>query len=95
MKKIDVVRSSELKAGYSTPRIVREKAFESMHRYIIVSRTRVAGGAVSDWHHHGTRDLYFSKPGICGWNTVRKGPALSRFDKEISSIFLHVWSIAT
>jgi len=58
MKKIDIVRSSELKAGYLTPGIVREKAFESMHRYIIISRTRVACGAVSDWHHHGTRHLY-------------------------------------
>jgi len=58
MKEIEVVRSSELKAGYSTPGIVREKAFESIHRYIIVSRTRLAGGAVSDWHHHRTRHLY-------------------------------------
>src|SRR3989441_1613109 len=58
MKEIEVVRSSELKAGYSTPGIVREKAFESIHRYIIVSRTRVAGGAMSDWHHHGSRHLY-------------------------------------
>jgi uncharacterized RmlC-like cupin family protein len=58
MKEIEVVRSSELRAGYSTPGIVREKAFESIHRYIIVSRTRVAGGAMSDWHHHGTRHLY-------------------------------------
>ncbi len=58
MKEIEVVRSSELKAGYSTPGIVREKAFESINRYIIVSRTRVAGGAMSDWHHHGTRHLY-------------------------------------
>ena len=58
MKEIEVVRSSELKAGYSTPGIVREKAFESTHRYVIVSRTRVAGGAESDWHHHGTRHLY-------------------------------------
>jgi uncharacterized RmlC-like cupin family protein len=58
MKEIEVVRSSELKAGYSTPGIVREKAFESIHRYIIVSRTRIASGAMSDWHHHGTRHLY-------------------------------------
>jgi len=34
MKKIEVVRGSELKAGYSTPGIVRENAFESIHRYI-------------------------------------------------------------
>ena len=58
MEEIEVVRSSELKAGYSTPGIVREKAFESARRYVIVSRTRVAGGAMSDWHHHGTRHLY-------------------------------------
>jgi len=58
MKEIEVVRTSELKTGYSTPGIVREKAFESMHRYIIVSRTRVAAGMISDWHHHGTRHLY-------------------------------------
>ena len=58
MKGIEVVRSSELRAGYSTPGIVREKAFESIHGYIIVSRTRVAGGALSDWHHHGRSHLY-------------------------------------
>jgi len=76
MKKIEVVRGSELKAGYSTPGIVREKAFESIHRYIIVSRTRVAGGAVSDWHHHGARHLYgFLEAGRmrleCGLKDVR------------------------
>jgi len=58
MKEIEVVRSSELKAGYSTPGIVREKAFESIHQCTIVARTRVAGGAMSDWRHHGTRRLY-------------------------------------
>jgi uncharacterized RmlC-like cupin family protein len=56
--KIDVVRSSNLKTGYSTPGIVREKAFESTRGYIVVSRTRVAVGAMSDWHHHGNRHLY-------------------------------------
>ncbi len=56
--KIDVVRSSKLKIGYSTPGIVREKAFESTRRYTIVSRTRVTVGTMSDWHHHGTRHLY-------------------------------------
>jgi uncharacterized RmlC-like cupin family protein len=58
MKEIEVVRSSELKAGHWTPGSVREKAFGSIHRYIVVSRTRIAGGAMSDWHHHGTRHLY-------------------------------------
>jgi len=58
MKKIEVVRGGALKAGYSTPGIVRDKAFESTHRYIVVSRTRASGGAMSGWHHHGTRHLY-------------------------------------
>jgi uncharacterized RmlC-like cupin family protein len=58
MKEIEVVRSSELNEGYSTPGIVRAKAFESVHRFVIVSRTTVARGAVSDWHHHGKRHLY-------------------------------------
>ena len=35
MEEIEVVRNSELKAGYSTLGIVREKAFESIHRYVI------------------------------------------------------------
>ena len=56
MKKVEVVRGSELVAGYSTRGIVRGKAFES--KTIVVSRTRVAGGAVSGWHHHGARHLY-------------------------------------
>ena len=58
MKEIEVVRSSELNEGYSTPGIVRAKAFESVHRFVIVSRTTVASGAVSNWHHHGKRHLY-------------------------------------
>lgn len=58
MTQIEVVRGGALKAGYSTPGIVRAKAFESIHRHIIVSRTRVAAKAMSGWHHHGTRHLY-------------------------------------
>jgi len=56
LREIEVVRSSELRTGYSTQGIVREKAFESKN--IVVSRTRVPAGAKSDWHHHGTRHLY-------------------------------------
>ena len=56
MQRIGVVRSISLKKGDSTQGIVREKAFESEN--LIVSRSRVAGGVVSGWHHHGTRDLY-------------------------------------
>ncbi len=56
MKEIEVVPSSELMAGYSTRGIVRDRAFES--KSTVVSRTRVAGGARSGWHHHGARHLY-------------------------------------
>ncbi len=54
--RIEVVRERELKAGYVTEGIAREKAFESEN--FVVSRTRVAGGGVSGWHHHGARHLY-------------------------------------
>ncbi len=56
MQKIDVVRESELKGSTSTRGITRDKAFESDD--IIFSRSRVPGGAVSNWHHHSTRNLY-------------------------------------
>ncbi len=88
MKKIEVVRSSELKAGYSTPGIVREKAFESMHRYIVVSRTRVAGGAMSGWHHHGTRHLYaFVKAGLM---RLEYGPKGARATEVKQGDFFHI-----
>ncbi len=56
MQNVEVVRGSELKAGYLTPGIMREKAFESEN--VVFSQTRVEGRAVSGWHHHGARDLY-------------------------------------
>ncbi len=56
MTKIEVVRNTDLKAGDSNPGVVRKRAFE--HENAIVSQTRVAGGVVSGWHHHGTRNLY-------------------------------------
>ena len=56
MPRIDVVHGTDLKKGESTSGIVREKAFES--DTVLVSRTRLDRGAVSGWHHHGTRELY-------------------------------------
>ena len=56
MPRIDVVRGTDLRKGESTPRILREKAFESAN--VLVSRTRLDPGAVSGWHHHGTHDLH-------------------------------------
>jgi uncharacterized RmlC-like cupin family protein len=78
LKGIEVVRSSKLRKGYSTPGIVRQKAFESVHRYVIVSRTTLAGGAVSDWHHRGTRHLY----GFIDAGRMR----LEYFAKRVSSV---------
>ena len=56
MQRIEIVRRTELKRGDSTQGIVREKAFDS--EKLLVSQSRVAGGVVSGWHHHGTRNLY-------------------------------------
>jgi uncharacterized RmlC-like cupin family protein len=56
MARIEVVRGTDLIAGDATAGIRREKAFETDG--VLVSRTRLDRGAVSGWHHHGTRDLY-------------------------------------
>lgn|GEM_PF-618056 len=56
MQDVEVVRGSELKAGYVTPGIIRGKAFESEN--VVFSQTRVEGGGLSGWHHHAARDLY-------------------------------------
>ncbi len=56
MTRIDIARSNELGAGYSTKGIVRKKAFESENA--IVSQSQVPPGVVSEWHHHGTHHLY-------------------------------------
>src|SRR5437867_11005770 len=56
MPRIEVVHGTDLKKGESTPGVVREKAFGSSNA--LVSRTRRERGAVSGWHHHGTRELY-------------------------------------
>ena len=56
MSGIEVVRGDALTAGSSTRGITREKAFEE--GIVLVSRSRIAGGVASDWHHHGRRRLY-------------------------------------
>jgi len=56
MPRIDIARSNQLGTGYSTDGIIRKKAFESENA--IVSRSQVAPGIVSGWHHHGTHHLY-------------------------------------
>lgn len=56
MSLIDIVRSGELGAGYSTQGIIRKKAFESEN--VIFSQSQLLPGVVSGWHHHGTHHLY-------------------------------------
>jgi uncharacterized RmlC-like cupin family protein len=56
MPRIKVVREAELLSGQSTPGILREKAFEADG--VLVARSTVGNGVVSDWHHHGERELY-------------------------------------
>ena len=56
VSQIAVVRQSELDAGDTTEGIIRERVFESGG--ILVSRSRVAGGELSDCPHHGGRHLY-------------------------------------
>src|SRR5438067_12103940 len=56
MAAVEVVRSHEMHRGESTEGIVRERAFEDNR--VVVGRSRISGGVVSAWHHHGTRHLY-------------------------------------
>ena len=56
MPSIDILRSTELGAGYSTEGIIRKKAFESENA--IISQSELAPGVFSGWHHQGTRQLY-------------------------------------
>ena len=56
MQGIEVVRAGTLRAGSSTSGILREKAFDSGSA--VFSKSTVAAGAVSNWHHHGARELY-------------------------------------
>ena len=56
MTEIEVVRGLDLKEGDPTLGVVREKAFEKDNA--LFSQSRIAGGIISAWHHHGTRDLF-------------------------------------
>ena len=56
MQQIKVVHKGDLAAGDSTPGIVRERATDDENA--VVSRSRVGGGVVSAWHHHGRRRRY-------------------------------------
>ena len=71
MLRIEVVRERELRAGYVTEGIAREKAFESEN--FVVSRTRVA----EEESRVGTIMVpAISMPSLCrvafAWSTARK-----------------------
>ncbi|MDV3243843.1 MAG: cupin domain-containing protein [Nitrososphaerales archaeon] len=54
--RVEVVRKSKLRPGRSTPGMKRDSAFES--EGLLVARSRISGGRVSAWHHHGKREVY-------------------------------------
>lgn len=56
MGTIEVVRGGELKRGDPTMGIVREMAFDDKGAFF--ARSRIPGHNKSEWHTHGSRDLY-------------------------------------
>ena len=56
MEKVEVVRGADLKQGAKTSGILRGRAFETTK--MVLAQSRIAGGVVSGWHHHGERELY-------------------------------------
>jgi uncharacterized RmlC-like cupin family protein len=56
MKEIEVVQGPDLKKGDPSLGFVRETAFEKGSA--LFSQSRIAEGAISAWHHHGTRDVF-------------------------------------
>src|SRR5436309_11223837 len=56
MPRIEVVRKDRLTAGAVTQGIRRDRAFD--HENVVVARSQIAVGTISNWHHHGTRHLY-------------------------------------
>lgn len=50
------MRGRSLLPGAMSPGIIRDKAFDTSSA--LFSRSRISGGNVSAWHHHGTRELF-------------------------------------
>src|SRR5438132_14263818 len=86
MATIEVVRSRELHRGDSTEGIVRERAFEDDRA--VVGRSRISGGVVSAWHHHGTRHLYGFL--VAGRIRFDFGPAGREFVELTIGDFFHI-----
>src|SRR5437660_12651750 len=86
MATIEVVRSRELHRGDSTEGIVRERAFEDDRA--VVGRSRISGGVVSAWHHHGTRHLYGFF--VAGRIRFDYGPGGRELDEPNGGEFFHI-----
>ena len=56
MARIEVVHTQGMKKADYTSGIIRDKAFETPK--LTFARSRIKGGNVSDWHHHGKRETY-------------------------------------
>ena len=56
MAEIEVVHTSEMKKSDFTSGIIRDKAFETPG--LLFARSRIKGGNISGWHHHGKRETF-------------------------------------
>jgi uncharacterized RmlC-like cupin family protein len=54
-RRISAVDADSLRAGASTPGVLREVAFETQGGTLMRARAEVR--AASGWHHHGDRDV--------------------------------------
>jgi uncharacterized RmlC-like cupin family protein len=54
-RRISAVDADSLRAGASTPGVLREVAFETQGGTLM--RARAEARAASGWHHHGDRDV--------------------------------------
>src|SRR5438105_7094902 len=86
MATIGVVRSGAVHRGASAEGIVRERAFEDDRA--VVGRSRISGGVVSAWHHHGTRHLYGFL--VAGRIRFDYGPAGREFGELAVGDFFHI-----
>jgi uncharacterized RmlC-like cupin family protein len=55
-QRVSAVSADRLRAGASTPGVVREVAFETSGATLM--RARAEPRASSGWHHHGERDVF-------------------------------------
>jgi uncharacterized RmlC-like cupin family protein len=56
MKGVEVIHSARSKKGDPTRGITRDRAFEKQD--FLIGRSRISGGVISAWHHHGMRDVF-------------------------------------